>query len=81
MVKVEQYSTGIGCTLDDDLSELARVTVATRRDLKVGDKLCNRHGAKGVVGRIVPEAEMPVLPDGFSCIAENPGTSWRGASP
>ena len=39
-------------------------TVLVARKLKVGDKLCNRHGMKGVVAKIVPEAEMPTLPDG-----------------
>ena len=48
----------------DGTCELVRVTVAAKRDLTIGDKLCNRHGAKGVVTHIVPEAEMPVLPDG-----------------
>lgn len=45
VVKVEHYCSGNGYMLDDGVAELARVTVATRRDLKVGDKLCNRHGA------------------------------------
>ena len=66
VVKVEHYSSGNGYKLDNGVTELVRVTVATRRDLKVGDKLCNRHGAKGVVALIVPEKEMPILPDGRS---------------
>ena len=66
VVKVEHYCSGNGYTLDDGVIEFVRITVATLRDLKVGDKLCNRHGAKGVVAQIVPEAEMPVLPDGRS---------------
>jgi len=64
VVKVERFRSEEGAILDDGLEEVVRVTVADRRELKVGDKLCNRHGAKGVVTLIVPEAEMPVLPDG-----------------
>ena len=66
VVKVERYASGNGYSLDNGVAELIRVTVASRRDLKIGDKLCNRHGAKGVVALVVPEAEMPVLPDGRS---------------
>jgi DNA-directed RNA polymerase beta subunit len=66
VVKVEHYCSENGYMLDNGVAELVRVTVTTRRDLKVGDKLCNRHGAKGVVGLIVPQAEMPILPDGRS---------------
>jgi len=63
VVKVEHYASGNGDALDG-ITALVRVTVAARRVLRVGDKLCNRHGMKGVVATIVPEAEMPVLPDG-----------------
>jgi len=64
VIEVERYSVAEGDPLDDRVGELVRVTVAVRRRLKVGDKLANRHGGKGTVGRIVPEDEMPVLPDG-----------------
>ena len=64
VVKVEHYAASKGDPLDARISELVRVTVAVRRRLKIGDKLANRHGAKGIVGRIVPEDEMPTLPDG-----------------
>ena len=64
VIKVEHYAASKGDPLDAHISELVRVTVAVRRRLKIGDKLANRHGAKGTVGRIVPEDEMPILPDG-----------------
>ena len=66
VVEAERLRSKEGAILDDGIEEIVRVTVADRRELKVGDKLCNRHGAKGVVTLIVPEAEMPVLPDGRS---------------
>jgi len=64
VVEVEHYTAAKGDPVDEGISELVRVTVAVRRRLKVGDKLANRHGAKGTVGKIVPEDEMPILPDG-----------------
>lgn len=41
-----------------------KVYIATKRKLQVGDKMAGRHGNKGVVSRIVPEADMPYLPNG-----------------
>jgi DNA-directed RNA polymerase subunit beta len=41
-----------------------RVYIASKKNLSVGDKLAGRHGNKGVVARIVPDCEMPFLPDG-----------------
>ena len=53
---------------DDDLSpgvnELVRVYVAKKRKIAEGDKLAGRHGNKGVISKIVPEADMPHLEDG-----------------
>jgi DNA-directed RNA polymerase subunit beta len=43
---------------------MVRVYVATKRKISVGDKMCGRHGNKGVVSRILPEEDMPYLPDG-----------------
>ena len=43
---------------------MVRVYIATKRKINVGDKLCGRHGNKGVVSRILPEEDMPFLPDG-----------------
>ena len=43
---------------------MAKVYVAKKRKLKVGDKMAGRHGNKGVVARIVKEEDMPFLEDG-----------------
>ncbi len=52
----------------DELSpgvvQLVKVYVAERRKIAVGDKVAGRHGNKGVIARIVPEEDMPLLPDG-----------------
>ena len=64
VIEVEHYAAVAGDPLDATTSELVRITVAVRRRLEAGDKLANRHGGKGVVGMILPEDEMPVLPDG-----------------
>jgi DNA-directed RNA polymerase subunit beta len=44
--------------------QLAKVYVAKKRKLAVGDKMAGRHGNKGVVAKIVPVEDMPFLPDG-----------------
>ena len=44
--------------------KLAKVYLAKKRKLKVGDKLAGRHGNKGIVSRIVRQEDMPFLPDG-----------------
>ncbi len=43
---------------------MVRVYVATKRKINVGDKMCGRHGNKGVISRIMPQEDMPFLPDG-----------------
>ena len=54
--------------LNDDLqpgvNRLVRVSVAQKRKISVGDKMAGRHGNKGVIARILPEEDMPYLPDG-----------------
>ncbi len=50
--------------LDPGVNMLVKVYVAQRRKLSVGDKMSGRHGNKGVVSRILPEADMPFLADG-----------------
>lgn len=50
--------------LDPGIIRQVKVYVATKRKLQVGDKMAGRHGNKGVVSRIVPEADMPYLVDG-----------------
>ncbi|QPW12353.1 DNA-directed RNA polymerase subunit beta [Mammaliicoccus sciuri] len=53
---------------DDSLSpgvnQLVRVYIVQKRKIHVGDKMCGRHGNKGVISRILPEEDMPYLPDG-----------------
>ncbi len=53
---------------DDDLkhgvNKLVRVYIAQKRKISVGDKMAGRHGNKGVISRILPEEDMPFLPDG-----------------
>ena len=44
--------------------KLVKVYIAMKRKLSVGDKMAGRHGNKGVIARILPEEDMPYLPDG-----------------
>jgi DNA-directed RNA polymerase subunit beta len=53
-----------GDDIDSGIIKQVRVYVAAKKKLQVGDKLAGRHGNKGVVARIVPDADMPFLPDG-----------------
>ena len=52
--------------LDAGVIRQVKVYVATKRKLQVGDKMAGRHGNKGVVAKLVPEADMPYLPNGES---------------
>jgi DNA-directed RNA polymerase subunit beta len=62
-----------GDELPPGVSKLVKVYVFRKRRLAVGDKMAGRHGNKGVVARIVPEEDMPHLPDGTTVeIALNP---------
>ncbi len=53
-----------GDELPPGVIKLVKVLVAMKRKLQVGDKMAGRHGNKGVVSRILPEEDMPYLPDG-----------------
>jgi DNA-directed RNA polymerase subunit beta len=53
-----------GDMLPPGVLQLVKVYVAMKRKLSVGDKMAGRHGNKGVVAKIVPEEDMPYLPDG-----------------
>ncbi len=64
VVDVKKYSRQAGNELSPGVNEVVRVYIATKRKINVGDKLCGRHGNKGVVSRILPEEDMPFLPDG-----------------
>ncbi len=60
--KIEKIK--LGEDLPRGVVKLAKVYVATKRKLSVGDKIAGRHGNKGVVAKILPEEDMPRLPDG-----------------
>jgi len=62
--KQEQYRIQMGDELPPGIVQLAKVYIAKKRKLQVGDKMAGRHGNKGVVARIVPEEDMPFLDDG-----------------
>ena len=50
--------------LGPGVNQVIRVYIATKRKISVGDKMSGRHGNKGVISRILPEEDMPFLPDG-----------------
>jgi DNA-directed RNA polymerase subunit beta len=60
----EKNKIQLGDELPPGVVQLAKVFVAKKRKLSVGDKMAGRHGNKGVVSRVVPAADMPFLPDG-----------------
>ena len=53
-----------GDELPPGVNKLVRCYIATKRKINVGDKMAGRHGNKGVVSRILPQEDMPFLPDG-----------------
>ncbi|HQW70331.1 MAG: DNA-directed RNA polymerase subunit beta [Saprospiraceae bacterium] len=62
--KREKFNISIGDELPAGVLKLAKVYIAKKRKLKVGDKLAGRHGNKGIVSRIVRVEDMPFLEDG-----------------
>jgi len=62
--KREKFNISIGDELPSGVLKLAKVYLAKKRKLKVGDKLAGRHGNKGIVARIVRDEDMPFLEDG-----------------
>jgi DNA-directed RNA polymerase subunit beta len=62
--KRERFVLEVGDELPAGIVKLAKVYIAKKRKLKVGDKMAGRHGNKGVVARIVREEDMPFLEDG-----------------
>ncbi len=60
--KIEQMQKGD--ELAPGVIKMVKVYVAMKRKLSVGDKMAGRHGNKGVIARILPEEDMPYLPDG-----------------
>ncbi|MTI48345.1 DNA-directed RNA polymerase subunit beta [Sporosalibacterium faouarense] len=64
VVDVKVFTRDNGDELSPGVNQLVRVYVATKRKINVGDKMCGRHGNKGVISRILPQEDMPYLPDG-----------------
>ncbi len=64
VVDVKVFSRENGDELPPGVNRLVRVYVAQKRKISVGDKMAGRHGNKGVISRILPEEDMPFLPDG-----------------
>jgi DNA-directed RNA polymerase subunit beta len=64
VIDVKTFSRDNGDDLSPGVNELVRVYVAKKRKISEGDKLAGRHGNKGVISKIVPEADMPFLEDG-----------------
>ena len=62
--EVEMDRVESGDDIDPGIVKQVKVFVASKRKLSVGDKMAGRHGNKGVVAKIVPEEDMPFLPDG-----------------
>jgi DNA-directed RNA polymerase subunit beta len=62
--KRKKYALTIGDELPAGIVQLAKVYIAKKRKLKVGDKMAGRHGNKGIVARIVRDEDMPFLEDG-----------------
>ncbi|WP_054251688.1 DNA-directed RNA polymerase subunit beta [Neofamilia massiliensis] len=64
VIDVKTFTRENGDELNPGVNEMVRVYVATKRKISVGDKMCGRHGNKGVISRILPREDMPYLPDG-----------------
>ena len=64
VIGVRRFSRDDEDDLGPGVNEMIRVYVAQKRKIQDGDKLAGRHGNKGVVGKILPQEDMPFLPDG-----------------
>src|SRR5687768_16285618 len=64
IVEVTEFDREKGAELLPGVNKLIRVSVAAKRKISVGDKMAGRHGNKGVVAKILPQEDMPFLPDG-----------------
>ena len=64
IVDVKVFTREAGDELSPGVNEVVRVYIAQKRKISVGDKMAGRHGNKGVVSRIMPQEDMPFLPDG-----------------
>ena len=64
MLKREKYNLTNGDELPTGIIQLAKVYIAKKRKLRVGDKMAGRHGNKGIVAKVVRDEDMPFLEDG-----------------
>lgn len=64
VTKIKRYTKDDNIDLGAGVNEMVQITIAKKRKIQVGDKMAGRHGNKGVVSRVLPEYEMPYLPDG-----------------
>jgi DNA-directed RNA polymerase subunit beta len=64
VVDIREFNRDSGDELPPGVNRLIRVSVAAKRKISVGDKMAGRHGNKGVVAKILPQEDMPYLPDG-----------------
>jgi len=64
IVDVKVFTRENGDELPPGVNELVRCYIAQKRKISVGDKMAGHHGNKGVISRILPEEDMPFLPDG-----------------
>lgn len=64
IVDVKVFTRENGDELSPGVNKLVRCYIAQKRKISVGDKMAGRHGNKGVISRVLPEEDMPFLPDG-----------------
>ena len=64
VLDVKVFNREDGDELPPGVNQLVRAYIVQKRKISVGDKMAGRHGNKGVISRILPEADMPYLPDG-----------------
>ncbi len=64
VVDAKVFTREAGDELGPGVNQVVRVYIAQRRKIQVGDKMAGRHGNKGVVSRVLPQEDMPFMPDG-----------------
>lgn len=64
VLDVKVFNREDGDELSPGVNQLVRVYIVQKRKIRVGDKMAGRHGNKGVISRILPEEDMPFMPDG-----------------
>ncbi|MDH4200684.1 MAG: DNA-directed RNA polymerase subunit beta, partial [Spirochaetia bacterium] len=64
VIDIKRFNRDLGDELPPGIAESVKVYVSSKRKIQVGDKMAGRHGNKGVISVILPEEDMPFLPDG-----------------